>query len=55
MQKIDNIFMNSENIKTSDSQSNITIIINLSDKINLKRVINKLLYQILAFIMHGKI
>ena len=34
MQKMDNIFMNSENSKTSDPH---ILLLNLSDKINLKR------------------
>ena len=45
---MDTVFMNSENSKTSDS-------LNLSDKKNLKEVINMLLYQTLAFTIHGKI
>ena len=31
------------------------LLINLSDKINLKEKINMLFYQILAFTIHGKI
>ena len=45
------ILMNSENSKTSDPQR---LLLNLSDKTNLKRVIGTLLYQILAFTIHGK-
>ena len=43
--------MNSGNSKTSDPQR---LLLNLSDKINLKKK-NMLLYQILAFNIHGKI
>ena len=43
---MDTIFMNSQNSKTSDPPR---LLLNLSDKINLKKVINMLLYQILAF------
>ena len=49
---MDNIFMNSENSKTCDPH---TLLINLSDKINLKEVINMLLYQIFTFNTLGKI
>ena len=49
---MDTIFMNSENGKTSDPHR---LLLNLSDKINLKKVINMLLYQILAFTIQGKI
>ena len=35
--KVDIIFMNSENTKTSDS---LRLLLNLSDKINLKWIIN---------------
>ena len=42
----------SENSKTSDPHR---ILLNLSDKINFKKVINMLLYQILAFTIRGKI
>ena len=50
---MDTIFMYSGSSKTSDSHR---ILRKLSDKINLKReVINMLLYQIVAFNMHGKI
>ena len=44
--------MNSGNSKTSDSYR---LLINLLEKINLKSGINMLLYQILIFIIHGKI
>ena len=47
------IFMNSENRKTSDSHR---LLHNLSEKVDLKRsLINMLLSQILAYIMHGKV
>ena len=46
---MDNIFMNFENSKT------LILILNIPDKIKLKEVINMLLYQILAFTLHGKI
>ena len=46
------VFTNSGNNKTSD---NHRLLLNLSDKINFKKVTNSLLYQILAFIIHGKI
>ena len=49
---MDVIFMNSKNSKTSDLHG---LLLNLSDKIDLKKVINVLLYQILAFTIHGKI
>ena len=45
--------MNSENHKTSASHR---LLHNLSEKVDLKRsLINMLLYQILAYIMHGKV
>ena len=44
--------MNSESSETSDSHR---LLLNLLDKIDLKRVTNILLYQILAFTTHGKI
>ena len=49
---MDTIFMNSDNSKTSGTYR---ILLNLSQKINLKGVINMLLYQILACAIHGKI
>ena len=49
---MDTIFMNPENSKTSDSHR---LLLNLFYKINFKKVINMLLYQILAFTIHGKI
>ena len=39
--RMDTIFMNSENSKTSDAHK---LLLNLSNKINLKKVINMLLY-----------
>ena len=50
--RTDAIFMNYKNSKTSDLHR---LLLNLSDKINLKEVINVLLYQILAYTIHGKI
>ena len=44
--------MNSKNNKTSDRHR---LLLNPTDKINLKKVINMLLYQILAYIIHRKI
>ena len=52
IKQTDTIFMNSENSKTSDPHS---LLLNLSDKVNLKKVINMLLYQTLALTIHGKI
>ena len=49
---MDTIIMNPRNTKTSDTRR---LLLNLSDKVNLKKVINMLLYQILAFIVHGKV
>ena len=46
------VFMNSKNSKTSDPQR---LLPNLTEKINLKEVISMLLYQILAYAIHGKI
>ena len=48
---MDTIYMNFENSKTSDLHR---FLLNLSDKINLKRS-DMFLYQILAFTIHGKI
>ena len=48
---MDNIFMHSRNSKTSNSHS---LLLNLSDKINLSELINMLLYQILALPIHEK-
>ena len=44
--------MNFGNSKTSDLHR---LFLNLTDKIDLRRKINILLYQILAFTIHGKI
>ena len=49
---MDTIFMNSGNSKTSDPER---LLLNLLDKINLRAVIDMLLYQILAFTIQGKI
>ena len=46
------MFINSENSKISDSHIPL---LNPSDKRNLKKVINMLLYQILAFAIHEQI
>ena len=46
------IFMNSGKSKIPDLHR---LLLNLSDKIKLREVINMLLYQILAFAIHGKI
>ena len=48
---MDAIFMNYENSKTSDPHR---LLLNIQDKINFKKVINMLLYQTLAFTIHGK-
>ena len=45
---MDAIFMNSKNSETSNSH---ILLLNLLDKINLKGVINMLLYQIITFFM----
>ena len=45
------VFMNSGNSKTSDPHR---LLPNLSNEINLKRSHKLLLYQILAFTLHGK-
>ena len=44
--------MNSKNSATSDPHR---LLFNLTDKINLKKVINMLLYLIFAYAIHGKI
>ena len=49
---LNTIFMNSKNSKTSDLHK---ILLNLTEKINLKKEINLLLYQMLAYTIHGKI
>ena len=43
------IFFNSENSKTSDPHR---LSLNLTDKIDSRRKVNMLLYQILVFIIH---
>ena len=50
--RMNTIFMNSGKSKTSDPER---LLLNLSDKINLRAVIDMLLYQILAFTIQGKI
>ena len=49
---MNNIFMNSENSKTSDPQR---LLLNLTDKKPWEEKINSLLYQILEFTIHKKI
>ena len=49
---MDTKFMSSKNSKTSDPRR---LLLNLADKINLKRGDEMLLYQTLAFTKHGKI
>ena len=46
------IFMNSENTKTSDTHR---LLLNLRDKMDLRKKSSILLYQILVFTMHEKI
>ena len=46
------IFLNYKNNTTSDPHR---LLLNLSQKIILKKVINMLLYQILANTIHGKL
>ena len=48
---MDTIFINSDNSKTSEPH---VLILNLTDKVNLRRGEKILLYQILVFITHGK-
>ena len=48
---MDTIFMNSENSKTFDLHR---LLLTLSDKTNLKKVINMFLYHTLAFTIHKK-
>ena len=48
---MDTVFLNYENSTTSELYRRL---LNLKDKTNLMRVINMLLYQILAFTTHGK-
>ena len=49
---MDTMPMNSKNSKTFEPHR---LLLNLTDKINLKKVINMLLNQILAFAIYGKI
>ena len=49
---MDTIFTNSENSKTSDPQR---LLLNVLDKPNLRRMLNNLLHQIVAFTIYGKI
>ena len=49
---MDTIFTNSKNSKTSDSHR---LLLNLTDKINLKKAINNLLYQVLTYNIYEKI
>ena len=49
---MDTMPMNSKNSKTFEPHR---LLLNPTDKINLKKVINMLLYQILAFAIYGKI
>ena len=49
---MDTIFMNSENSKTSDPHR---LLLNLTDKINLKRSDKYVALSNLAFTIHGKI
>ena len=49
---MDTIFMNSKNSGASDPRR---LLLNLLGKIDLKRVVNMLLYQTLVFPIHGKI
>ena len=49
---MDTIFMNSENSKTSKPN---VLILELTNKLHLRRGKKVLLYQILVFIIHGKI
>ena len=44
--------MNSKNSKTYDPHR---LLLNLLDKINFKKSINMLIYQILAYTIHGKL
>ena len=48
---MDTIFSNCENSKTSDPHK---LLLNPSDKIKLKKMINMLLNQTSPFIIHGK-
>ena len=48
---MDTIFMNSENSKTSEHN---VLVLKLTDKLDLRRGKKLLLYQILVFIIPGK-
>ena len=48
---MDTIFMNTENIKTSEHN---VLVLKLTDKLDLRRGQKLLLYQILVFIIRGK-
>ena len=48
---MDTIFMNSENSKTSEHN---VLVFKLTDKLDLRKVQKMLRYQILAFIIRGK-
>ena len=48
---MDTIFMNSENSRTSEYH---VLLLKLVDKLDLRSVQKKLLYQILVFTIHGK-
>ena len=50
--KIDTTLMNPEKSKTTDRHK---LLLNLTDEINFKKVMNMLLYQTLAFSVRGKI
>ena len=50
--RMDAVFMNSKNSKTSDPHR---LLLNLTEKWASKEAINMLLYQILAFAIRGKI
>ena len=49
---MDTIFMNSQTSKTSDPHR---LLLNLSDKMKFKKLVNMLLYQTLSFTIHGKV
>ena len=48
---MDTIFINSENSRTSEYH---VLVLKLTDKLYLRRGQKLLLYQILAFLIHGK-
>ena len=50
--KMNTIIMNSKNSKASDPHR---LLLNLANKIDLRRKDNILIYQILSFTIHGKI